>query len=124
MQHLRRSWALHKDSKHNEASFSTTSMDLLYFRVALISRCSDLAIFVLTNRQTDRRTKPIALPLAHARGVIMLPLVAMWVASDQGGMQILHNIQPQGHLIDHVLCHMVSETCMARLRHIGCCQFT
>ncbi len=55
-----------------------------------VSRCSDLAIFWVTDRQTDtwtdgqtdrrtdgqmdrrtdRRTEPIAIPLAHARGVI------------------------------------------------------
>ncbi len=56
MQHLRCSWALPNDSKHNEASFSTTSTGLLYLRVAQMSRCSDLAIFVLTDGQTDRRT--------------------------------------------------------------------
>jgi hypothetical protein len=68
-QHLRCSWALPNDSKHNEASFSTTSTDLLYLRVAQMSRRSDLAIFVLTDGQTDG---PITLPLAHARGVIIM----------------------------------------------------
>ena len=36
-------------------------------------RSPDLAIFMLTtdnDRQQQRQTKPIALPLAHARGVI------------------------------------------------------
>ncbi len=47
-QHLRRSWALPNDSKHNVASFSTISADLLRLRVAQRSRCPDLAIFVLT----------------------------------------------------------------------------
>jgi hypothetical protein len=56
MQHLRCSWALQNDSKHNKDSFSTTSTDLLYLRVAQMSRCSDLAIFVLTDGQTDRQT--------------------------------------------------------------------
>ena len=74
MQYLRRSWTLPNDSKHNEASFSTISTDKLYLWVAQMSRSPDLAIFVLTtDRQTDRRqTKPITLPLAHARGVIIL----------------------------------------------------
>ena len=74
MQYLRRSWTLPNDSKHNEANFSTTSTDKSYLRVAQIPRSPDLAIFVLTtdDRQTDRRqTKPITLPLAHARGVII-----------------------------------------------------
>jgi hypothetical protein len=57
-QHLRCSWALSDDSKHNEASFSTTLIDLLYLRVAQMSRCSDLVIFMLIDGQT--------LPLAHA----------------------------------------------------------
>jgi hypothetical protein len=59
-------------------------MDLLYLRVAQISRCSDLAIFVLIDRQTDRRTELITLPLAHARGVIkmMLAQSANYPAAD------------------------------------------
>jgi hypothetical protein len=36
---------------YNEASFSTTSTDLLYFQVAQMSRCSDLVIFVSTDGQ-------------------------------------------------------------------------
>jgi hypothetical protein len=62
---LQRSWALLNDLKLNEASFATILTDLLYLRVAQMPRCPDLAIFVLTNGQTE----PIALPLAHARGV-------------------------------------------------------
>jgi hypothetical protein len=42
----------------------------LYLRVAQMPRCSDLAIFVLIDKQTNGQTEPIALPLAHARGVI------------------------------------------------------
>ena len=83
MQYLRRSWTLSNDSKHNEASFSTISTDMLYLRVAQTPRSPDLAIFVLTtdDRQTDRRqTKPITLPLAHARGVIMIVQI-MYVCS-------------------------------------------
>ncbi|MCG8623027.1 MAG: hypothetical protein MJE68_13660 [Proteobacteria bacterium] len=69
------------DSKHNEASFSTISTDMLYLRVAQTPRSPDLAIFVLTtdDRQTDRRqTKPITLPLAHARGVIIILARCFW----------------------------------------------
>ena len=41
----------------------------------------DLAIFVTTTTTTtDRQTKPIALPLAHARGVIMLDHVSFLFA--------------------------------------------
>jgi hypothetical protein len=35
-------------------------------------RYPDLAIFMLTKKETDRRTEPIALPLAHAHGVIII----------------------------------------------------
>ena len=36
-------------------------------------RCPDLVIFVLTDDDDDdRQTQPIALPLAHARGVIIV----------------------------------------------------
>ena len=48
MQNLRRSWTLPNDSKHNEASFSTISIDMLYLRVTQTPRSPDLAIFVLT----------------------------------------------------------------------------
>jgi hypothetical protein len=48
-QHLRCSWALPNDSKYNKASFSTTSTDWLYLRVAQMPRCSDLAFFVVTD---------------------------------------------------------------------------
>ena len=71
------SWTLPNDSKHNEASFSTISTDKLYLRVAQMPRSPDLAIFVLTTQTDDRQTtdrrqtKPITLPLAHARGVII-----------------------------------------------------
>ena len=76
MQYLRCSWTLPNDSKHNEASFSTIPTDMLYLRVAQTPRSPDLAIFVPTtdDDDDDRQTKPIALPLAHARGVNMEPL--------------------------------------------------
>ena len=65
MKYLRRSRALPNDSKHNEASFSTISTDMLHLRVAQTPRSPDLAIFC-----DDRwQTKPITLSLAHARGV-------------------------------------------------------
>jgi hypothetical protein len=41
------------DLKHNEASFSTISTDLLCLRVTQKPRSPDLLIFVLTNGQTD-----------------------------------------------------------------------
>jgi hypothetical protein len=66
-QRLQCSRALPIDSKHNEVSFSTISTDLLYLRVAQMPRCPDLAIFVLTDKQTNGQTEPIALPLAHTR---------------------------------------------------------
>ena len=69
-QYLQRSWALPNDSKHTEASFSAIFTDRLHLRVAQMPRSPDLAIFVLT---TDRRqTKLITLPLAHARGIIIM----------------------------------------------------
>ena len=55
MQYLRRSWTLPNDSKHNEASFSTISTDMLYLRVTQTPRSPDLAIFVLTTTD-DRKT--------------------------------------------------------------------
>ncbi len=66
MQHLQCSWALSNDSKHNEASFSTSPTHLLYLRVSQMSRCSDLAIFVLTDGQTDRTD--YTTPCACVRG--------------------------------------------------------
>jgi hypothetical protein len=58
-QFLQCSWALPNGSKHNEASFTTISTDLLCLRAAQTPRSQDLVIFVLTtNRLTD---KPIAL---------------------------------------------------------------
>ena len=65
MKYLRRSWTLPNDSKHNEASFSTISMDMLHLQVAQMLRSPDLAIFVLmtTTDKTDYFT-----PCACARG--------------------------------------------------------
>jgi hypothetical protein len=60
-QFLQCSWALPNDSKHNEASFTTTSTASLRLRVAQMPRFRDLAIFVSPD---DRLDKPIALPLA------------------------------------------------------------
>ena len=51
------------DSKHSEVSSSPILTDSSYLRVAQMSRCGDLAIFVMT---TDNR---IALPLARVCGV-------------------------------------------------------
>ena len=62
MQHLRCLWTLPNDSKHNEASFSTISTDILYLRVAQMPRSPDPAIFVLTTDTTDHFT-----PCACAR---------------------------------------------------------
>ena len=58
-------WALPKN--FNEASFSTTLIYLLYLLVTQMPGCPDLAILWW---QTDRRIKPITLPLLHARGII------------------------------------------------------
>ena len=63
MQYLRCLWTLPNDSKHNEASFSTISTDILYLRVAQMPRSPDPAIFVLTTDTTDHFT-----PCACARG--------------------------------------------------------
>jgi hypothetical protein len=71
MQCLRRSWALPNDSKHNEVSLSKISTDLLCLSIAQMSRCRDLAIFVLINRQTDR-TDCFTPCCACARGVIKI----------------------------------------------------
>ena len=57
------------DSKHSGASFSQTSTNSLYFQVAQVLTCRDLAILVVTDdRQTDRQTDYFT--TAHARGVI------------------------------------------------------
>ena len=70
--HLRRSWTLPNDSKHNEASFSTISTDMLYLQVAQTPRSPDLAIFVLTDddrrRQTTTDKTDYFTPCACARG--------------------------------------------------------
>ena len=63
MKYLWRSQTLPNDSKHNEASFSTISTDMLYLRVAQTPRSPDLAIFVLTTDKTDYFT-----PCACAQG--------------------------------------------------------
>ena len=60
------SWTLLIYLRHSEASFSPISIVSLHLRVAQMPRSYDLAIFV---RTTDRW--PFALPLAHARGVIV-----------------------------------------------------
>jgi hypothetical protein len=58
------------DLKHTEASFSPSSIDSLYLRVAEMPRCRNLAIFVRTT--DDRRTNQLLYPLLHMRtpGVI------------------------------------------------------
>ena len=52
------------DSKHAEARFLPNVTDSLYLLVA-----HNMTIFVLTTITTT--TRPITLPLAHARGVII-----------------------------------------------------
>jgi hypothetical protein len=64
--YLGRLWALPNDSRHKEAGFSTISTDSLCLRVARMPRSPDLAIFVLTDRQTDTQTDCFT-PAAHAR---------------------------------------------------------
>ena len=61
----RRLWTVSLDSMHTEASFLPNSMDWLCLRVPWIPTSQDMTIFVLTTT-----TRMIALPLAHARGVI------------------------------------------------------
>jgi hypothetical protein len=60
-------WTVSLDLKQTEASFSQNSIDSLSLRVAQVPTSREVAIFVLT-------TQPIALPLAHARGVIIITL--------------------------------------------------
>ena len=56
-----------KESKHTEASFSLIAIDSLCFQAAHMPRSRDVAIFMVTTTTDDRRrTKLIALPLAHA----------------------------------------------------------
>ena len=57
------------DSKHTEARFSPNVTDSLCLLVAQLPRPRDMVIFVLTTTTTT--TRPITLPLAHARGVII-----------------------------------------------------
>ena len=57
------------DSKHIQASLSLIPTDWLRLRVAQVSRCRDLAIFVVTtDGQMDKTNRHFT--LAHARGVI------------------------------------------------------
>ena len=65
--HLRRSWTLPNDSKHNEASFSTISTDMLYLQVAQTPRSPDVAIFVLTTTDDDRQNQ-LLYPLCMRAG--------------------------------------------------------
>ena len=46
-------------------------IDSLCLRVAQVPRSRDMAIFVLTTTTTALTIRPIILPLAHARGVIV-----------------------------------------------------
>ena len=59
MQYLGLSWTLPNDLKHNEASFSMISTDMLYLRVTQMPRSPDLAIFVLTTDTTDYFNYPL-----------------------------------------------------------------
>ena len=72
MKYLQRSWALPNDSKHSEASLSAVLTDIVFIvftshSEAYISRSGDF----YANDTRQRQTKPITLPLAHARGVII-----------------------------------------------------
>ena len=49
-------------------------MDLSYLLVAQMSRSGD---FVVTDRQADRRTKPITLSLVHVAGAPALPIASV-----------------------------------------------
>ena len=58
-------------SKHTQAIFSLISTDWLCLQVAQMSRCRDLAIFVVTTTiDTDRQTEYFT-PV-HVRGVIII----------------------------------------------------
>ena len=57
------------DSKHIQASLSLIPTDWLRLRVAQVSRCRDLAIFVVTtDRWTDGQINRLLYPCACARG--------------------------------------------------------
>ena len=63
-----------KESKYTDASFSPIQlMDSFCLRVDQMPRSRDVAVFVVTTTTMtdDRQTKLIALPLAHAHGVII-----------------------------------------------------
>ena len=67
------SWALPKNLIQSmSASFSPISMDSLCLQATQMPRSWDVVIFMptTTDDRQRRQTKPIALPLAHARGVI------------------------------------------------------
>ena len=64
-----------KNKKKIEASYLPNLTNSLCLRVARMPRSQDLAILVprqMTLTDDDRQNKPIALPLAHARRVIIL----------------------------------------------------
>ena len=93
-----------KESKHTEASFSPISTDSLCLRVAQIPRSRDVAIFVPT---TDDRwqTKPIALPLAHARGVMRMHVVTTRYC----------------HVVLAIVTHFKWLRAWTQLKHSGSC---
>ena len=62
------------DSEQTEASFSPNLTYSLRLQLAQVPRPSDLAIFVSTTATTTT-TRPITLPLAYARGVMMCLLI-------------------------------------------------
>ena len=58
--------------KGNFFSFSRVCLQLL---LMVMTECRDLAISVLTDKQTDRQTEPITLLLVHAHGVMIATII-------------------------------------------------
>ena len=67
-----------KRMKHIEASFLLILTDSFYLRVAQMLWSQDVAIFMVTTTTDRRQTKPITLPLVHARGVINCSVSKFW----------------------------------------------
>ena len=72
MQYLQCSWILSNDLKHNEASFSTISTDILYLWVAQMPGSPDLAIFVLMTTQTMTDKSDYFTPSTCTQGKIKI----------------------------------------------------
>ena len=64
---------------------------------------SDPAIFVMTDRQTDRQTEPIALPLVHVRGVIIISFRPQQVLRQTGTYTCIYTYS----VCRHTQCHTV-----------------